>query len=99
RAPRSTPFPYTTLFRSDGSNSQRQIIHAPAHSARGFGSGHASVRNRLEVSRKVNRRGSHSLERDDRVEEGAVTRHCHDSEAGGADRKSTRLNSSHLVIS
>src|SRR5256885_7215328 len=66
RPPRSTLFPYTTLFRS----------RTDAH--RGAG-------------------GIHQL--------GAVSLHLHRqhlarrTDAGDADRKSTRLNSSHLVIS
>src|SRR5256885_3462620 len=62
RPPRSTLFPYTTLFRS-------VARHGPqAHAERGVGKG---------------------------VEEKAAE--CQPPD--GADRKSTRLNSSHLVIS
>src|SRR5438874_7516937 len=73
RPPRSTLFPYTTLFRSvvDG------------HSAVGGGSGRAA-----EQHRDVH----------------AAGQVVHISAAGvqtrsGADRKSTRLNSSHVEIS
>src|SRR2546426_4649281 len=68
RPPRSTLFPYTTLFRS--------------HSAR---------------------RRSFMIHEADRIERGyAFRRTCHVFPQSGRwrrDRKSTRLNSSHLVIS
>src|SRR2546426_4476021 len=63
RPPRSTLFPYTTLFRS-----------ARAHPARAQGT----------PDRDADLRGPRSLQ--------ASERHA-------GDRKSTRLNSSHLVIS
>src|SRR5256885_8177862 len=67
RPPRSTLFPYTTLFRSHSSDafSLRQVLIHP-----------------LAASRE-------------RRNESAATRFV----AGFTDRKSTRLNSSHLVIS
>src|SRR5256885_13124171 len=61
RPPRSTLFPYTTLFRS--------------------------VRRRVERRRVA------------RADSGAGRGPAGGPGAGGADRKSTRLNSSHLVIS
>src|SRR5256885_12108259 len=65
RPPRSTLFPYTTLFRSiEGLIGER-------HEA--VGAVHAIVKERREPD---------------------ADRHAH-----GIDRKSTRLNSSHLVIS
>src|SRR5256885_11091174 len=67
RPPRSTLFPYTTLFRS-----LRRIRRR--HTARG----------RLAVGPKTGNRAPGSLS---------------GRQAGRADRKSTRLNSSHLVIS
>src|SRR5205807_9324761 len=60
RPPRSTLFPYTTLFRSCGSRSGRQCFHR------------AGCRNRFPSTW---------------------------SKVTSQDRKSTRLNSSHLVIS
>src|SRR5437588_7625458 len=68
--PRSTLFPYTTLFRSSGPTI-REIA------SRLFIQHHSAVElvNRLEST-------------------GAIARH-----AGPEDRKSTRLNSSHTVIS
>src|SRR3989449_4913021 len=75
RPPRSTLFPYTTLFRS--------VLHAPAReSARGHdGTLLGSEARALVASARVrrNRLGSRL--------------------AAGADRKSTRLNSSHGYIS
>src|SRR5256885_5608774 len=70
RPPRSTLFPYTTLFRS------RVVVEIRRHG----NDGAELVQHRLGVgqSRAVRR------EQSERV---------------GADRKSTRLNSSHLVIS
>src|SRR5256885_9981552 len=69
RPPRSTLFPYTTLFRSLGKSDRQTAsrFHASAgKSARGYGD--------LSLCRQHS--GKHA-----------------------GDRKSTRLNSSHLVIS
>src|SRR5438094_6371141 len=63
RPPRSTLFPYTTLFRSAA----------------------------------VPRRGREGLRPGDRRRQGR--RRAHPAYAGHADRKSTRLNSSHRTIS
>src|SRR5256885_7002315 len=60
RPPRSTLFPYTTLFRSDYEAAQQSLAAAGADAR-------------------------------------AASDHL--SQLGAADRKSTRLNSSHLVIS
>src|SRR5256885_9658370 len=73
RPPRSTLFPYTTLFRSGGIEFARQgrgkIRPALVHLRRVAHEPHGLV--------EFRRRGNH----------------------GAGDRKSTRLNSSHLVIS
>src|SRR5256885_5860691 len=73
RPPRSTLFPYTTLFRSDG----------VALGVEG--------QDDVAVSREApsSRRGAHHADGD--VVAAAPAHH--------QDRKSTRLNSSHLVIS
>src|SRR5256885_6288911 len=65
RPPRSTLFPYTTLFRSDAAEHDRRLLRMPrsVRAAGGRGSGEVALG------------------------------------APGGDRKSTRLNSSHLVIS
>src|SRR5256885_3139017 len=68
RPPRSTLFPYTTLFRS-----------------------HTRRARDLHVDLRDRRRGAHR--------HGEVHRAWRRRPAGEGDRKSTRLNSSHLVIS
>src|SRR2546426_8491733 len=74
RPPRSTLFPYTTLFRS-----------------------HAVMGARAGEAKQVERRLCRIVEQ---VTRQSVARLLADYRAGGhADRKSTRLNSSHLVIS
>src|SRR3989454_11214230 len=96
RPPRSTLFPYTTLFRSlpygDGA---LELVHRPAA--------------RVESGAAV--RGGHH-HRDARLGERHLAQAVDDATAGDlealrrlaldrdqGDRKSTRLNSSHLVIS
>src|SRR3712207_7207032 len=82
--PRSTLFPYTTLFRSDGAavglhdrgdDRQAQAAAAGAADARGVGAPEA-----VEYPRLVGGRDARARVRD-------------------RDRKSTRLNSSHANIS
>src|SRR5256885_7069400 len=81
RPPRSTLFPYTTLFRSDGAGEVVMgaavvRLALQATSAGGFGQGKiagAGLPAGLEVGLA--------------------------QQQPGVDRKSTRLNSSHLVIS
>src|SRR5256885_7117209 len=92
RPPRSTLFPYTTLFRSQGG------FRAGAEPAAG-GDGELSrawcvVPGAREAAHPVARGDGSSM---DPPRRGALRRG-----AGGScalDRKSTRLNSSHLVIS
>src|SRR2546422_8268357 len=84
RPPRSTLFPYTTLFRSDPE-------------AEGFGVSGGSRRKDASqaplVAFESQRRSETGRDPDVRVETGArLGRH-------GGDRKSTRLNSSHGYIS
>src|SRR5258705_10181660 len=83
RPPRSTLFPYTTLFRS------HLVLHA-AVDQRDHGLGPAlELGLGLErLRRRIHRRGIDVLER--KFEGGPETM---------VDRKSTRLNSSHLGIS
>src|SRR5258705_6762233 len=79
RPPRSTLFPYTTLFRSE--------LDVDVHRARGF-----HDYSRQHGSLESWRRGRHFIRAGLKIQEGVG--------AGGAgDRKSTRLNSSHLGIS
>src|SRR3712207_8083419 len=84
RPPRSTLFPYTTLFRSTGGGQR--------HSARGRpGDGCASApahRSRRDGAAQGLRGAPASARREPRC----------DAERG-TDRKSTRLNSSHANIS
>src|SRR2546426_8938689 len=77
RPPRSTLFPYTTLFRSYSRGLEAQDRGDFGAAARAFGS---------------------AAQRDPGF--GAAARQAAASQAArSADRKSTRLNSSHLVIS
>src|SRR5256885_9738863 len=84
RPPRSTLFPYTTLFRSVGSAalSLGGVSRRTPRRARGLDRNDSSAA--AEASRS--RRGETAL-------------HCRGRDRARADRKSTRLNSSHLVIS
>src|SRR5256885_9280422 len=80
RPPRSTLFPYTTLFRSRGHAALREQQHEVGHKA---GAERARER-QAEANEPGGRRRDHG--------ERAAVRAIE-------DRKSTRLNSSHLVIS
>src|SRR2546426_4609332 len=75
RPPRSTLFPYTTLFRS------RRLLLRGLASARRPGSGQRQRPHRRAVHFALRAAAGDSQRR------------------AGTDRKSTRLNSSHLVIS
>src|SRR5256885_4227034 len=77
RPPRSTLFPYTTLFRSTGKAEQ---VGNDRHGHCRVGVVHGQQQVRLVLAR---RRWRHPTGEDQRTK----------------DRKSTRLNSSHLVIS
>src|SRR5256885_8555214 len=83
RPPRSTLFPYTTLFRSDLNSASNRL---------------ASISNNLAVMAK-------SLSETNRVLQEAVLKQTAAEKLTAqltneiGDRKSTRLNSSHLVIS
>src|SRR5256885_11736688 len=89
RPPRSTLFPYTTLFRSIASELALELSEY-------FGTPIENIRSRLARAKE-----SFAEEWTARVpdgsDEGAVTRFYNESKT--EDRKSTRLNSSHLVIS
>src|SRR2546426_7231728 len=76
RPPRSTLFPYTTLFRS--------------HSGTGRGRRSESLLDKRGVFPVLDRPGDRAA----RCRPVATERYVR-----GSDRKSTRLNSSHLVIS
>src|SRR2546426_8563087 len=83
RPPRSTLFPYTTLFRSPGAGERGAAENAANYYAR-------LVQRADALARDHHRRGN-------------VWRYCQHMIVAvlgaNGDRKSTRLNSSHLVIS
>src|SRR5256885_12953950 len=90
--PRSPLFPYTTLSRSPRAAGADDVVHP------------ASVRERVAAVRarevRADRRsliGDHLAGR--RVDRGVRGGHLDARAAVALDRKSTRLNSSHLVIS
>src|SRR2546426_8240044 len=76
RPPRSTLFPYTTLFRSQGRDAADAGREAAAR----------------DLRREGLRREGHGAAR-------AARHGRHRDRRARVDRKSTRLNSSHLVIS
>src|SRR3712207_7487805 len=86
RPPRSTLFPYTTLFRSDlwaGTHCNQKLIGARWYNA-GWG-GDAGIRETFPTEFVSPRDwGGHGT---------------HTASTAGGDRKSTRLNSSHANIS
>src|SRR5438445_6567496 len=87
RPPRSTLFPYTTLFRSD----------AAIGKANPTGPGHRNCPARA-VGLRAGGRGPFPLPAQRRTAGAGVSVSDHGSGSAG-DRKSTRLNSSHANIS
>src|SRR3989454_2447522 len=85
RPPRSTLFPYTTLFRSSQGRRRGRRLHEAGPGDRGCGFGGGGGCDESAVCAVRADRQSHHLH-------GPALR-------GDEDRKSTRLNSSHLVIS
>src|SRR5256885_7671189 len=77
RPPRSTLFPYTTLFRSDTVLQAQKLAFKKMHAGTRTNEVHKAVMQLFE------NQGFDTRRRNGRME----------------DRKSTRLNSSHLVIS
>src|SRR5256885_13017373 len=88
RPPRSTLFPYTTLIRSkiDAGLAADRRVDLPHSGRRHRHPRDAAEVRRGDVAREVG--GRAAAERDDRA-----------APVEPKDRKSTRLNSSHLVIS
>src|SRR5256885_3109334 len=86
RPPRSPLFPYTTLFRSRDFRSHQRAAGIRPCEAGTSGAAHRDPRR------------EHSIGHDSAV---AAALHAAGTflARGGEDRKSTRLNSSHLVIS
>src|SRR5256885_4266801 len=95
RPPRSTLFPYTTLFRSGLQPSEDGEAMRPAV----VGANRVPVeKNRLpQIGRLVREQESRRHHADD-CDLPSVDRHQLSDDIA-IDRKSTRLNSSHLVIS
>src|SRR3712207_7599715 len=93
RPPRSTLFPYTTLFRSDRVDGQAVALRGcDQHSAAGgpVELGHHEAGHSGDLAE--------DLDLAERVLAGGGVEHEHDV-VGRRDRKSTRLNSSHANIS
>src|SRR5688572_32253776 len=86
RPPRSTLFPYTTLFRSE-----RNGRRARKHEARGDRAGEQRRERAMD-------RTARTLEHARELPAGGPGHRDHD-DAEDQDRKSTRLNSSHSQIS
>src|SRR3989454_10343431 len=96
RPPRSTLFPYTTLFRSLAVTGQHTFVRAPRGLAARAGAGVAAatrIGDGLVVV--VSRHALGALGPQFRP----TTAPLLQPDALARDRKSTRLNSSHLVIS
>src|SRR5690242_21408667 len=86
RPPRSTLFPYTTLFRSK--IEQRPAVEMIRE----------DVRRSLEEGRIAPRSGI-GPDKTRGKRPIVVNKGCHGAPVGQGDRKSTRLNSSHMSIS
>src|SRR3989454_12336413 len=96
RPPRSTLFPYTTLFRSAESMPHAELIHQYQSYIR-----HVHVN---EMDGRYPGTGSYDFKPlfaalAECSYQGWVSLEEHSASAANRDRKSTRLNSSHLVIS
>src|SRR5207253_10583637 len=85
RPPRPALFPYTTLFRSQVRHAERPIVQSVPRASR-LAPDHAAMI------------GAHRARESD-VSEGAEDLEQVHAAAGRGDRKSTRLNSSHVAIS
>src|SRR5437870_6390735 len=81
RPPRSTLFPYTTLFRSEYEDSYKSLKEALVHGA---------LAHNLKL--QVNWVEAEGLEQDEASRDAQLADY-------DGDRKSTRLNSSHVAIS
>src|SRR3989442_9081712 len=84
RPPRSTLFPYTTLFRSDGSEVLGHFPPADTYNS------DVSVKEMLYADREFKDHESSGT---------SLLVYGYGDGGGGPDRKSTRLNSSHVRIS
>src|SRR5688572_32069801 len=88
RPPRSTLFPYTTLFRSRGGDEGAVRAAGEPGRRRAYAPAHLDLEG-VEVRGAV-QGGARAVRGGEELARG---------EGGGADRKSTRLNSSHSQIS
>src|SRR5256885_4330203 len=90
RPPRSTLFPYTTLFRSRPGSGQQQIVRTLRESAN----------QKLRIAEDPPESPGYIRDRTP-LKKGQISTAALRDEfrRDPADRKSTRLNSSHLVIS
>src|SRR2546426_11571445 len=96
RPPRSTLFPYTTLFRSDEGDGLDAVGVAHRDAEVAFLHLELALAEHVELYRR-NAQGARLAQRG--AVGGGVLHHELYPAAAGGDRKSTRLNSSHLVIS
>src|SRR5690606_41748417 len=94
RPPRSPLFPYTTLFRSSGFDLLRQQLFELTDLTAGLGNQNTRVGAEL-ADTECYRRADHIAE----LFRLAVLRSRKNEDRVNADRKSTRLNSSHVKIS
>src|SRR3712207_9242186 len=96
RPPRSTLFPYTTLFRSVVSLRVRSVVPRQWHLVRRVFHRHSRLGEDLPEPRcpRASARGVLVV-----ADSGDVVRLDAGARAATADRKSTRLNSSHANIS
>src|SRR2546426_9240689 len=92
RPPRSTLFPYTTLFRSELDPREQPTPPHVAHVGQLGEGSEAALQDSAELGAPLDE--AVSLEQPNRGESGRAR-----DGVKGEDRKSTRLNSSHLVIS
>src|SRR3712207_7417331 len=91
RPPRSTLFPYTTLFRSDGKvdpNTKLEIEQAIKEAKEALAGGDIE---------EIKRKQENLMTASHKLSEGLYSQAAQQQEA--RDRKSTRLNSSHANIS
>src|SRR3712207_8019710 len=95
RPPRSTLFPYTTLFRSSPAAGDHRRVRDDAGGDARLQRGVAVLERRVEVDA----RGAGDIARGVAVGQRGATDRQPGEPAQGRDRKSTRLNSSHANIS
>src|SRR2546426_3477731 len=87
RPPRSTLFPYTTLFRSPGDDAPDDVGRSGGRKRDDQSDRAAGILRKRELNRQRKKQGEQDAHGQSLTP------------AAARDRKSTRLNSSHLVIS